>query len=94
MTEFASNVATASAIVPVVASLVVALGADPVLLAMPAALAASWGFMLPAGTGPNAIAWSTGHIRITRMVGAGVLLDIAGIFLIVACVWGMAAIVG
>lgn len=94
VTEFASNVATASAIVPVVASLVVALGADPVLLAMPAALAASWGFMLPAGTGPNAIAWSTGHIRITRMVGAGVLLDIAGIFLIVACVWGMAAIVG
>ncbi|AKM07784.1 SLC13 family permease [Pelagerythrobacter marensis] len=94
VTEFASNVATASAIVPVVASLVVALGADPILLAMPAALAASWGFMLPAGTGPNAIAWSTGHIRITRMVGAGVLLDLAGIFLIVACVWGMAAIVG
>ncbi|WP_374408276.1 SLC13 family permease [Pelagerythrobacter sp.] len=94
ITEFASNVATASAIIPVVASLVVALGADPVLLAMPAALAASWGFMLPAGTGPNAIAWSTGHIRIERMVGAGVLLDIAGIFLIVACVWGMAALVG
>lgn len=94
VTEFASNVATASAIVPVVASLVVALGADPILLAMPAALAASWGFMLPAGTGPNAIAWSTGHIRIERMVGAGVLLDIAGIFLIVACVWGMAALVG
>ena len=93
VTEFASNVATASAIIPVVASLVVALGADPVLLAMPAALAASWGFMLPAGTGPNAIAWSTGHIRIGRMVGAGVLLDIAGIFLIVACVWGMAALV-
>ena len=93
VTEFASNVATASAIIPVVASLVVALGADPVLLAMPAALAASWGFMLPAGTGPNAIAWSTGHLRIGRMVGAGVLLDIAGIFLIVACVWGMAALV-
>ena len=93
VTEFASNVATASAIIPVVASLVVALGTDPVLLAMPAALAASWGFMLPAGTGPNAIAWSTGHLRIGRMVGAGVLLDIAGIFLIVACVWGMAALV-
>jgi sodium-dependent dicarboxylate transporter 2/3/5 len=92
VTEFASNVATASAIIPVVASLVVALGADPILLAMPAALAASWGFMLPAGTGPNAIAWSTGRIRITRMAGAGALLDVAGIFLIVACVWGMAAL--
>ncbi len=89
ITEFASNVATASGIIPVVASLVVALGVDPVLLAMPAALAASWGFMLPAGTGPNAIAWSTGRIRIERMVKAGLLLDLFGIVMIVAVVWGM-----
>jgi sodium-dependent dicarboxylate transporter 2/3/5 len=92
ITEFASNVATASAIIPVVASLVAALGADPVLLAMPAALAASWGFMLPAGTGPNAIAWATGNIRIQRMVGAGLVLDLIGIVLIVGGVWGMATL--
>ncbi len=90
ITEFASNVATATGIIPVIAALVVALGADPLLLAMPAALAASWGFMLPAGTGPNAIAWSTGRIKIERMVGAGLVLDIAGIFLIVGMVWGIA----
>lgn len=89
ITEFASNVATASAIVPVVASLTVALGADPLLLAMPAALAASWGFMLPSGTGPNAIAWATGRIRIERMVTAGLLLDLVGVALIVAVVWAM-----
>ncbi|WP_422357140.1 SLC13 family permease [Qipengyuania flava] len=93
ITEFASNVATATGIIPVIAALVVALGVDPVLLAMPAALAASWGFMLPAGTGPNAIAWSTGHIRIDRMVKAGLLLDIAGVFMIVGVVWSIAAIV-
>jgi sodium-dependent dicarboxylate transporter 2/3/5 len=93
VTEFASNVATATGIIPVVAALVVALGADPVLLALPAALAASWGFMLPAGTGPNAIAWSTGRIRIGRMVTAGALLDIAGVFLMVGVVWGIAALV-
>lgn len=93
ITEFASNVATATAIIPVVASLVVALGADPVLLAMPAALAASWGFMLPAGTGPNAIAWSTGRIRIGRMVRAGLVLDLIGIGLIVAVVFGMRTLV-
>ena len=72
--------------------LVVALGADPVLLALPAAMAASWGFMLPAGTGPNAIAWATGRIRIERMVAAGALLDLAGIALIVGVVWGIAAL--
>lgn len=93
ITEFASNVATASGIIPVVAALTVALGADPVLLAMPAALASSWGFMLPAGTGPNAIAWATGTIRIDRMVKAGLVLDIAGVMLIVAVVWAMAAII-
>lgn len=92
ITEFASNVATASGIIPVVAALVVALGADPILLAMPAALAASWGFMLPAGTGPNAIAWSTGRIRIERMVGAGLVLDLVGIFLIVGVVFAIATL--
>lgn len=93
ITEFASNVATASGIIPVVAALVVALGVDPILLAMPAALAASWGFMLPAGTGPNAIAWATGRIRIERMVKAGLLLDLAGIFMIVGVVWGIGTLV-
>ncbi|MFN7159550.1 MAG: anion permease, partial [Erythrobacter cryptus] len=90
----ASNVATASGIMPVVASLAAALGLgeQALLLAMPAALAASWGFILPAGTGPNAIAWSTGHIRIGRLVQAGVWLDIAGLFLIVGIVWTVAAI--
>ena len=94
ITEFASNVATASAIIPVVAALVVALGADPLLLAMPAALAASWGFMLPAGTGPNAIAWATGRISLPRMVAAGFVLDIVGVFLIVGIVWSVAAVAG
>ena len=93
ITEFASNVATATGIVPVVAALVVALGADPVLLALPAALAASWGFMLPAGTGPNAIAWATGRIRIERMVAAGALLDLAGVFLLVGVVWGITSLI-
>lgn len=94
ITEFASNVATASGIIPVVASLIVALGADPVLLAVPAAMAASWGFMLPAGTGPNAIAWATGRVHLPRMVGAGIALDISGAMLIVAAVWGVAALAG
>ena len=92
VTEFASNVATASGIMPVVAGLIAALGSDPLLLALPAAFAASWGFMLPAGTGPNAIAWATGHIALPRMLKAGLLLDLVGVFLIVGVVWSVAAI--
>ena len=93
VTEFASNVAAASGIMPIVAALVAAIGADPILLALPAAIAASWGFMLPAGTGPNAIAWATGHVALPRVLKAGLLLDIAGTFLIVGVIWGVAALV-
>jgi sodium-dependent dicarboxylate transporter 2/3/5 len=94
VTEFASNVATASGVMPVVAALILATGADPLLLAMPAALAASWGFMLPSGTGPNAIAWSTGHIALPRMLKSGLLLDICGIPMIVLLTWGVSTLVG
>ena len=93
VTEFASNIATASGILPVVAALVAALGADPILLALPAAIASTWGFMLPAGTGPNAIAWATGHIALPRVIRAGLLLDLTGAFLIVGVVWSVAALV-
>jgi sodium-dependent dicarboxylate transporter 2/3/5 len=55
-------------------------------------MAASWGFMLPAGTGPNAIAWATGRIALPRMVLAGALLDVAGIVLLVGAIWAVAAI--
>lgn len=92
ITEFASNVATASGIIPVVGGLVLATGVDPILLALPAAMAASWGFMLPSGTGPNAIAWATGHIALPRMLKAGLLLDIAGVPIMVGIVWAVAAL--
>jgi sodium-dependent dicarboxylate transporter 2/3/5 len=94
ITEFASNVATASGIIPVVAGIIAATGIDPILLALPAAFAASWGFMLPSGTGPNAIAWATGHIALPRMLKAGLILDVAGVPLMVGIVWGIAFLVG
>lgn len=92
VTEFASNIAAASGVMPVVAALCAALGADPLLLALPAAFAASWGFMLPAGTGPNAIAWATGHIAMPKVLRAGLMLDLAGAVLIVGVVWGVVAL--
>lgn len=94
ITEFASNVATASAIIPVVAALIAATGADPMLLAMPAAMAASWGFMLPSGTGPNAIAWASWHIALPRQLLAGLLLDVTGVPLMIAAAFAVALLFG
>lgn len=91
ITEFASNVATASGVIPVIAGLVAATGADPWLLAMCASVAASWGFMMPSGTGPNAIGWATGHVALPRMLRAGLLIDLLGVPLIVGVVWFVAS---
>jgi len=82
VTEFASNVAAAASFIPVVAGITVALGLDPLVLTLPAALAATWGFMMPAGTPPNAIAYATGYVRVAQMIRAGVWIDLLGLLVI------------
>ncbi|MGX7896975.1 SLC13 family permease [Tsuneonella sp. HG222] len=94
ITEFASNIATASGIMPIVASLAPSMNADPLLLALPCAIASTWGFMLPAGTGPNALAWATGHLTLKRMITAGLWLDLFGAVVIVGVIWTMHAVLG
>jgi sodium-dependent dicarboxylate transporter 2/3/5 len=94
VTEFASNVATASGFMPVVAALVSAGGAAPLALAMPTALASSWGFMMPAGTPPNAIALGTGKLKVADMARPGLVLNLAGVPLIVLLCWGVSALAG
>lgn len=92
VTEFASNVATASGFIPVIAGMVVVSEIHPALLAVPTAMAASWGFMLPSGTGPNAFAFATGELRVADMVRAGFLLDLIGLPIIVGCVFAVATL--
>lgn len=76
LTEITSNTATAAAFLPVVGSVAVAMGVDPILLALPAALAASCAFMLPVATPPNAIVYGTGRVRIPEMARAGFVLNL------------------
>ncbi|MFP5354862.1 MAG: anion permease [Gemmatimonadota bacterium] len=68
--------ATAAAFIPIVASLAVTVGAPPVLLAAPAALAASCAFMLPVATPPNAVVFSGGYVTIPQMARAGLVLNL------------------
>ncbi|SNS58265.1 solute carrier family 13 (sodium-dependent dicarboxylate transporter), member 2/3/5 [Ekhidna lutea] len=76
LTEVTSNVATASIMLPVLASLAEAIGVHPFLLMIPATMAASCAFMLPIATGPNAIVFSSGELKMNDMVRAGVWLNI------------------
>ncbi len=82
LSELASNTALTAAMLPALAAVSVGLGVDPATLLVCAAMAASCGFMLPAGTPPNAIAYGTGHVTIGRMVRAGFVLDLVGIVLV------------
>jgi sodium-dependent dicarboxylate transporter 2/3/5 len=82
LTEITSNMATASILLPILATIATALGFHPYTLMISACLAASCAFMLPVGTPPNAIVFSSGYIRIQDMVRAGFWLNIISIFVI------------
>jgi len=82
LTEVTSNVATASIMLPVLASLAEAIGIHPFLLMIPATMSASCAFMLPIATGPNAIVFSSGELKMNDMVRSGVWLNISSSLLI------------
>jgi sodium-dependent dicarboxylate transporter 2/3/5 len=82
LTEFTSNLATVTMILPVLAPVALSSGIEPVTLMMAATMAASCGFMMPAGTPPNAIAFGTGHLRIMDMIKTGFVLNVVSILLI------------
>ncbi|MGH7151852.1 MAG: SLC13 family permease [Planctomycetota bacterium] len=87
LSEFASNTAVAQFMMPVLRGVASAANLDPLLLLLPAGLAASCGFMLPIATPPNAIVFASGLIPVRRMVRAGLLLDLLGIAMISALVF-------
>lgn len=80
--EVTSNSATAAAVLPVMGALAVSLGYDPTVLVIPATLAATTAFMLPVGTPPNAIVFSSGKIRQIDMIRTGFWLNIASAIVI------------
>jgi solute carrier family 13 (sodium-dependent dicarboxylate transporter), member 2/3/5 len=87
LTEFTSNLATVTMILPVIAPIAVSVGVHPYILMMGATLAASCGFMMPAGTPPNAIAFGSGYLSIKDMVKSGFWLNIASIIIITCVVY-------
>ena len=82
LTELTSNIATTATFLPVVGAIAIESGFDPIVLAVPVTFAASCAFMLPVATPPNAIVFGSGLLTIPKMVRAGLLLNIVGIFLV------------
>jgi solute carrier family 13 (sodium-dependent dicarboxylate transporter), member 2/3/5 len=82
LTELTSNSATAATFLPIMASIAVAIGENPLLLAIPVTIAASCAFMLPVATPPNAIVYGSGMLTIPQMARAGIFLNVVFIGII------------
>jgi sodium-dependent dicarboxylate transporter 2/3/5 len=85
VSEATSNTASASMVIPVVIAIAKERGLDPLIPAIGACLGCSFGFALPVSTAPNALAYGTGRVPITRMLRAGLLLDLLGF----VAIWGV-----
>ena len=82
LTELTSNTATTDMVLPILASAATELKVHPLLLMIPATLSASFAFMMPAATPPNAIIFGSGRVRIIEMARTGIFINLIGILVI------------
>jgi len=87
LSEVTSNTAITTLLMPILAPFAKAADLPPETVMLPAALAASCGFMLPVATPPNAIVYGSGRVPIALMARTGFWLDIAGVFIVGLWVW-------
>lgn len=82
VSELMSNIAQVIVFSPVIAGIAEAMGLNPLMLGIPMTLAASCASMMPMGTPPNAIVFSSGHIRFRQMAVTGFVMNIIAVTLI------------
>lgn len=95
LTEMTSNTATTAGFLPLLGPIAVSVSDNPLMLTVPAALAASCAFMMPVATPPNSVVFASGEIRIRQMMKAGFVLNIFSVFFIgTASFWAVDLVFG
>jgi sodium-dependent dicarboxylate transporter 2/3/5 len=69
-------------VLPILAAAAIAGGINPLYLMLPATISASFAFMLPVATPPNAIVYGSGKIKVEQMMKAGLILNLIGVLVI------------
>lgn len=87
LTEITSNLASSQMLLPILASVAIALGLEPIKILFLTTIATSLAFMLPVATPPNTIIFGTGKVKIFDMVRGGVVLNFAGAFFLTIFVY-------
>jgi len=87
VTNLTSNTATTQMVLPILVTMGVAVNVNPLLLMVPATLAASCAFMLPAATPPNAIVFGSERLSVKDMATAGMGLNLIAVVLVVVAIF-------
>lgn len=85
--EIASNTALTATAVPILGAMAPALGLSPQQIVIPAAFGASYAFMLPVGTPPNAMVFATGRVPAGTMLRVGLVLNLLGAVVVTLLAW-------
>jgi sodium-dependent dicarboxylate transporter 2/3/5 len=94
LTEITSNTATAQVMLPLAAAISTStVGVDPLLLMLPVTIAASFAFMLPVATPPNAVVFGSGSVSMQTMMRRGLWLNLASIVVLTLMVWWLGPLV-
>ncbi len=93
LTEMTSNVATTLMMCPVLAEAGIELGLDPFLLLVPCTFMASFAFMLPVATPPNAVVFSSGWITIPAMARVGSIMNLIALAFAPALIYLLSSVV-
>jgi len=76
LSEVTSNTATTAMMMPIMAALASGTGTNPIIPMLTAALSASFVYLLPVGTPPNAVIYGSGYIRVIDMIKGGMWIKI------------------
>ena len=82
LSNVTSNTGTVSMMLPVMVAMAIAMQVHPFGLMIAATTAASFAFMLPVGTPPNAVVFGSGYISIPEMARTGFILTLITIILV------------
>ncbi|MDG1875486.1 MAG: SLC13 family permease [Mariniblastus sp.] len=88
LTEVTSNTATTTLLMPILAAAAVGAEMNPLIIMVPATISASFAFMLPVATPPNAIVFGSEKLTIREMAREGLILNLLGVVVVTAiCYW-------
>ncbi|MCH1439325.1 MAG: anion permease, partial [Rubripirellula sp.] len=87
LTEVTSNTATANLLLPILAATAIVTQIDPRLIMIPATISASFAFMLPVATPPNAIVFGNGALTVKDMMRQGLVLNLLGVIVVTLACW-------